>query len=293
MCANAGLARPADPHAVLTQASGDFTISNSVDGHAIFQASGLAPGQSVTGTVQLSNPSQLDGDLSLAQLDVQDQPGANGGRLSDAVRLDVTDVTGGSSVPVFAGQFASVGTRPLGLIGAGQSRTFRFTASLPDTGNPPSATGGDNAFAGSGLTARYAWTATSEDVGGSGQEVAPVVKLKVVTKRLLKRGILDVLASCDQACRVSTYAQLPKATKHAKKAPRTTARTALIAVPDKAARLRLKISKKSNRQLVKALRTKRRVVLRVNLTATAAAGGPSRAYSRRVSVERPKPTRRR
>src|SRR5215210_1615573 len=199
VCAGTGMARPAHPHAVLTQAAGDFTIANSADGRAIFQASGLAPGQSVTGTVQLSNPSRLDGDLSLAQLDVQDRPGTNGGQLSGAVHLDITDVTGGSSVPVFAGQFASVGTRSLGAIGAGESRTLRFTASLPDTGTPPSATGGDNAFAGSGLTARYSWTATSDDVGGSGQEVAPLVKLKVGTKKRLKKGILDLLASCDKA----------------------------------------------------------------------------------------------
>jgi hypothetical protein len=293
VCASTGLAQPDRPHAVLTQASGDFTIANSLDGRAVFQASGLAPGESVTGTVQLSNPGQLDGELNLAQLDVQDKPGANGGRLSGAVRLDITDVTGGSSVPVFAGQLASVGTRPLGPIGAGQARTFRFTASLADTGTPPSATGGDNAYAGSGLTARYAWTATADDLGGGGGQVAPVVKMKVVTKKLLKKGILDVMASCDKACRVSTYAQLPKAKKRAKKAPKTKARTALIAIPGKSARLRLKISKTSKRQLVKTLRKKRRVVLRVNLSATAASGGPSRAYSKKVSVKRPKPTRRR
>jgi len=203
-------------------------------------------------------------------------------------------VTGGSSVPVFSGQLATVGTRPLGPIGSGQARTFRFTASLPDTGQPPSSTGGDNAYAGSGLTAGYAWTATSDDVSGSGigGEVAPVVKIRVVTKKLLKKGILDVMTSCDKACRVSAYAQMPKP-RRGKKAAKSRVRTALLTIPNKTARVRLKISKKSKRALVKMLRKKRRVALRVNVTVSAAAGGPSRAYSRKVSVKRPKPKRRR
>src|SRR4051812_30015864 len=77
-----------EPLAVISQASGTFAITNSLDGQAIFQAQGLAPGRSVTGTVQLSNPGALAGDLGLHQLDVADQPGANGGRLSNALHLD-------------------------------------------------------------------------------------------------------------------------------------------------------------------------------------------------------------
>jgi spore coat-associated protein N len=296
VCAGSGLASPAPPHAILVDASGDLQVTNSLDGQAIFQANGLAPGESVTGTVQLSNTGALAGDLGLAQLDVQDQPGANGGRLSDAVQLDITDVTGGNSVPVFTGQLATVGSRPLGQLAAGEERTFQFTASLPDTGIPPSSTGGDNAYVGSGLTATYSWTATAEDpgtgggVGGSGLEPAPVVKVRVITKKLLKRGVLDVMTTCDAACRVSAYAQLPKP-RRARKAPRTRTRTATLTVPNKAARIRLKLSRKSKRALAKTLRTKRRVVLRVNLSVSAAGGGPAKAISRKAVVKRPKTTR--
>jgi hypothetical protein len=135
-----------------------------------------------------------------------------GGRLSNAVSLDIKDVTGGSSIPIFAGQLGGFGSRPLGAIGPSEARTFRFTASLP---------AGDNAYAGSGLTVRYAWTATATGPGPAPSEVVkPVVKLKVNSKKLLKRGILDVMASCDVACRVSAYAQLPKA-KGVRKAAKT------------------------------------------------------------------------
>ena len=106
------------PQAVISMVSGELHVTNSRDGQAIFQAQGLAPGESVTGTVQLSNTGDLTGDLGFQQLDVQDQPGANGGRLSDAVHLDVEDVTGGSLVPVFAGQL-------------GASRTARSATSRP------------------------------------------------------------------------------------------------------------------------------------------------------------------
>ncbi len=95
-----------------------------------------------------------------------DQPGVNGGKLSNAVHLDVQDVTGGGAVPVFSGQLAGLQSRALGNIAPGEARTYRFTASLPDTGAPPSPTSGDNAYAGSSLTARYAWTATAPDPGG-------------------------------------------------------------------------------------------------------------------------------
>jgi hypothetical protein len=44
-------------------------------------------------------------------------------------------------VPIFTGQLGGLGSRSLGGIGAGDSRTFRFTASLPE--------GGDNAAASS------------------------------------------------------------------------------------------------------------------------------------------------
>jgi hypothetical protein len=288
--AGSGSAEPAQPAAVLTQATGDLHVTNSQDGHAIFRATGLAPGGSVTGTVHLQNTGTLPGDLGLAQLDVQDQPGAGGGRLSDVVSLDISDVTAGSSVPVFTGRLAGLGSRALGAIGPGAARTFRFTATLPDGGLPPSAGGGDNAYAGSGLTVRYAWTATATGTSPT-PSGDPVVKIRLRGKKLLRRGFLDVMTSCDIACRVSAYAQLPKP-KRARKAPRTRRRTATLTVPNKTARLRLKVSRTAKRRLLKALSRKKRVVLKVKVGVSAASGGPSKSYTRKLKVKRQKLTRR-
>jgi spore coat-associated protein N len=274
--AGSGAATPAAPEAVLTQATGDLHVANSQDGRAIFQATGLAPGRSVSGTVELANSGSLPGDLGLQQLGLQDQPGAGGGRLSDVIHLDVSDITAGSSVPIFTGQLGGLGSRSLGSIGPSDSRTFRFTASLPE--------GGDNAYAGSGLTVSYQWTATSTGSGSGGSGGSePVVKIRLRSTKLLTRGFLDVIASCDIACRVSAYGRVP----------RTKRRTATLTIPNRAARIRLKVGKKARGQLLRKLRTKRRVVLRVNVSVTAAGGGPARAYTRKLSVKRATAKRRR
>jgi hypothetical protein len=284
----------AEPRAVISLASGELHVTNSRDGQAIFQAQGLAPGRSVTGTVQLSNVGALAGDLGFQQLEVQDQPGVNGGRLSDAVHLDVEDVTGGNVVPVFSGQLGTLQSRALGNIVPGEVRTYRFTASLPDGGAPPSPTSGDNAYAGSSLTARYSWTATAPDPGegggGTGGGIGtaePTLRFYVVSKKVLKRGVLDVMATCDRACRVSAWARLPKP-RGARRRLATSRRTATLTIPGKAARIRLKLRRKSKRQLHKMLRRKRKVALRVTLSVRAASGGPAKTYSKKVVVKRPK-----
>jgi len=308
--AAAGMGGKAEPpHAVISQVSGELHLTNSRDGQAIFQAQRLAPGRSVTGTVQLANSGSLTGALSVQQLDVVDQPGANGGKLSNKVTLNVQDVTGGGAVPVFAGQLAAFGTRALGNIAPGAARTYRFTASLPDSGAPPSPTSGDNAYKGSALAVRYSWTATAPDpvdggggtggtgsgggetgggeTGGGGVIVEPTFSFRVNSKKVLKRGVLDVMATCDRACTVSAFARLLKV-RGSRKLVRTARRTATLTVPGKTARIRLKLSRKSRRLLQRALRRKRKVVIRVTANVNAVGGGPVKAYTKKVVVKRPR-----
>jgi len=281
-CVNAGASPPPRPaEAVLTQATGDLRLSNSQDGQAIFQASGLAPGGSVTGTVQLTNSGTLPGDLTLQQIDVNDSPGPGGGRLSSVVNLQIADVTDGSSIPVFSGQLAGLGNRPLGAIGPGEARTFRFTATLPDT---------DNAFAGSGLTVRYAWNASASDGGGPGPSEQPVATFKVNSKKLLTRRFLDVTASCNIACRISAQALLPKP-KRGKKAMKSRVRTAILTTPNKAGRIRLKISKKAQRGLRQLVAKKHRAVVKVKLDVSPAAGGTTTPYTKKATLKAAKKKR--
>jgi len=265
---------------VLTQATGDLQLSNSQDGQAIFQASGLAPGRSVTGTVRLTNSGTLPGDLALQQLDMNDQPGPGGGRLSNIVSLDIADVTGGSSIPVFSGPLGGLGSRSLGAIGPGEARAFRFTASLPDT---------DNAFAGSGLTVRYAWNASAED-GGPVPSEQPVASFRLHSKKLLTRRFLDVTSSCDIACRISAQVQLPKL-RRGMRGLKSRVRTATLSVPNRPARIRVTISTKAQRGLRQYLTRKKRAVVRVRLNVSAATGGPSVLYSKKATVKAARRTR--
>ena len=290
VCANAVTASPErdGPYAILTDATGDLSIWNSLDGQAVFQFHGLAPGHSVSGTVQLKNTGSLPGDLGLEQLDLLDQPGANGGRLSQAVRLDITDVTNGSSIPVFAGQIGALASQPLGAIGPAEGRTFHFRASLPDTGTPPSPTGGDNAYAGSGITMRYAWNATASDpIGPSGPGGSPptppkVTKFRVDKRHLQRKGWLDVYLACDRACHWTISAQGIKSSKGVKF--KTTKVT--LPVANKSARVRMKLTKKGRRVLKKVLKRRTRKPFYLQVKLSTVVEGQTFAFKKKAKLTR-------
>jgi hypothetical protein len=71
-CAQPGVSM--QPRAEISQACGDFSVSNSRDGQAIFRAEGLAPGGTVSGTVELTNTGRLPGELGIEQADIRDRP---------------------------------------------------------------------------------------------------------------------------------------------------------------------------------------------------------------------------
>lgn len=296
-CVGSGVAgqEKAGPYAVLTDATGNLNVTNSLDGQAIFQFSGLAPGRSVSGTVKLANIGGMPGDLALDQLDVRDRPGANGGALSDAVQLDITDISDGNSIPIFAGRLGNLGKQAVGAVGPGQLRTFRFRASLPSHGTPPSATGGDNAYAGSSLTMHYAWTATEGGpIGGSGggfgggpqtkppiTETRPTLTYRVNVRKLLSRGWLDVLARCNRGCTLIVSATAPKKT-----GVRFRKKIVTLPLPNKTARVRLTLTRKDRAALARASRKHPKLVLRVNVKLVAAGWGTTIPHGKKVTVKR-------
>jgi hypothetical protein len=303
----AGAARvaraPDEPATVeITNVSGTLQVANSRSGQAIFQAAGLAPGRTVNGTVQLSNTGTLAAELTVAQLGMQDQPGAHGGRLSSRVQLEVHDVTGGSSIPVFSGPLGGLGSQPLGSIAPGAARTYRFTASLPNSGTPPNPNAGDNAYVGSGVTTRFVWTATANDagdppgtggLGGSGTGgngtagySPPRFSFRVSARRVLRRGSLDALVRCERSCSLEAWATLSKG-----RGARIAHRYARLPLPDRTARIRLNLSANGRKALRRLLEGRRRAVLRVHLRVLPA-GGAIRRYSTQVVVKRPNPKRR-
>lgn len=274
---------PSAPRAEIAQVQGDLAVANSRDGQAIFLAQGLAPGESRSGEVELTNSGRLAGSLSLIQSDVADQPGPGGGRLSSRVDLSIRDLTNPvAPVTVFAGPLARLAGLELGTIAPGAKRRYSFTVRLPDGGRPAGPQAGDNAYLGSALTVRYAWHATAPDEPAPpllAPSAAPKVSFKVRAGKLLKRGHLDVVARCSQPCRLT--AQAREQTRKRRKL-RIRRKGLVISEPAKARTLRLKLSRKQRRNLAK----RRRLVLKVSVTARATSGGPTTTASRKVTVRR-------
>lgn len=146
---------------VQAYARGALSLKNSRNGAPIFSASNLAPGGSVTGAVTISDTGRLSGSLALSSSNLLDRPGPNGGRLGLLLDLRIDDVTGGTDRPIYAGKLAAMPRQELGCLRRGGKRIYRFTATFPDGGLPPSPTTGDNAFQGSAVSVDYLWTLRS------------------------------------------------------------------------------------------------------------------------------------
>ncbi len=145
----------ATPRIEMAAAQGALTLSNSMEGEAIFRADAMRPGEEVTGTVRISNTGTVVGALSLATAGgVIEAPGIGGGLLSSRLELRVLDVTNAQRpVSVYAGLLAAMPSVAIGAIAPGEQREFAFVASMPSAG------AADNAFQGAQLSAGFTWTA--------------------------------------------------------------------------------------------------------------------------------------
>jgi spore coat-associated protein N len=153
---SAGPDRAAGPRAVAL-ADGSLALSDSLGGGAILTAAGVAPGDTVEGTLTVRNTGSLPGELGLSSARVQ-ASGAHGRDLLDALELRIVDVTGGASVPVHDGTLADVDVEDLAVLAPGAGRTLRFVARLPAGGDAR-----DNRLQGASVQLAYAWTLTATD----------------------------------------------------------------------------------------------------------------------------------
>lgn len=145
----------ADARSMRTHAAGAMRIAGSGSEEAIFSAANMAPGESVRGTVDIRNLGHGPAALTLAPLNLSDDPGPGGGHLSSELRLTVRDITGRSNGIVYAGSFGSLRTSRVGALAPGERRRYAFEATLP-AGSPA----GDDPFAGASTDVDYRWTLT-------------------------------------------------------------------------------------------------------------------------------------
>ena len=134
LIAGVASALPTDPKLGSISAQGPVGLSSSKANVALLQGTGIKPGDSVTGIVTLTNKGDRTGKLGLSITGVHDTPGLYGGRLSSVLQLRIDDLSTGSA-PVQT-SLATASNLPLADLKGRQSRTYKVTATFPDTGIP-------------------------------------------------------------------------------------------------------------------------------------------------------------
>jgi spore coat-associated protein N len=133
--------------------AGALTVST--DKGAIFHAANLQPGDTVTGTVTVSNTGDVPGVFSLGM--ASPALSGTGSSLAGRLQLTVDELDPGNGVtatPLPATLVADVGTAALGTWAGHTSRTYRFSLAWP------AGLAGDNAYESSGLSLDFTWNAT-------------------------------------------------------------------------------------------------------------------------------------
>jgi hypothetical protein len=189
----AGGRGPTGAELTATTTSGSITIRNSLEGAAILTTGSMRPGSSVQGEVKITNAGTAAA-IRLSKSHLTDVLGPFGGALSGRLQLTVEDLAKPASPIVYSGPLSSLPSVALGSFAQGQAHTFRFTVTLPNAGQPPSSSTGDNLYQGSSTSVQFDWTAT-----GPG---APVLNFRAPTPQRFGKGVL-VRASCTLACRVA------------------------------------------------------------------------------------------
>jgi hypothetical protein len=147
---------------LLAAANGRIELTNSKPDAAIVTAAELVPGKTVAGSVKVGMTGQGDARLRVAPRLAATSPGLFGGQLYDALRIKL-DRPGAihpkNRRPVYKGRLSGMGRMGLGSVAAGATRRYRISVTMPDSGQPPSPTAGDNAYQGSSAQVSFVWSA--------------------------------------------------------------------------------------------------------------------------------------
>jgi hypothetical protein len=158
-----------------TMTSGALSLSNSKEGEAIFTASNLAPGHATEGTVTIANTGSAAGSLALSASELSDSPGTYGGNLSEVLDLQIAEA--GSGTEVYSGPLDSMPEQKLSPLAPGDSRTYRFLVSLPESESPAADWAGENIYQSASTSVGYDWmlTEAQEPGGAEPPESVPTV----------------------------------------------------------------------------------------------------------------------
>jgi hypothetical protein len=122
-------------------------VAVEVGGTADLSVSGLVPGQSREATIRVANAGSEPSAMTLST-DLADRAGVGGVPLSSVLVLRIASPSG---TVLYSGPLAALHRLHLGRIGAGATRSLRFTVTLPGSAG--------NEVEGSTLSAGLSWTA--------------------------------------------------------------------------------------------------------------------------------------
>jgi spore coat-associated protein N len=135
--------------AAVGQGTGPLVGSDRADA-AVLVAQGMAPGESRSGVVTVTNAGDAAGAFVLTGTGLAD----SGARLSSVLGLTVQDVTPGRALSqLYAGPLSGLSGISLGTLAQGEARTYRFTVNV--------AAGAGNAYQGATTSMSFVWTTTA------------------------------------------------------------------------------------------------------------------------------------
>jgi hypothetical protein len=117
-----------------TLAAGSLELSSSLPNQAIVAASGMAPGNSRQGTINIGNKGDVAGAVTLRATGLTEPS------LAAVIDLKVEDTTG-KVTQIWSGKVGSFNSVGLGSFAAGSTRTYRITLSWPAASNEASLQG--------------------------------------------------------------------------------------------------------------------------------------------------------
>jgi hypothetical protein len=267
-------------------ASGAVQVANSHDGSAILSGA-LGPGDSLTGTVTISNIGSAAGPLTLGLSHLTDTPGPGGGFLSRKLNLQVDEVTNPlAPVSVYRGPLNSLNPTGLGTFATGATHIYRFTVSW--TAGPV-----DPTMAGSTMSVQFDWSAGDSSPTTTTTPpaavtppppatiAAPKLSLSMAsTQSVIKSGGVQATAQCAVACTVvaTGYVQASGAAKTYRLVPASKS-----AAAGRKVSLKLRLPGHARGPLRAALRAHRLLVVPITFTATGSTGKVTRV-KRKIRV---------
>ena len=144
----------ANPGNVVT--AGNLSHTNSKDTAAILTVTKLKPGESRSGTVDITNTGDIDGVFSIARTITADTA-PNGNPFAAKINLKIEDVTAGGA-PLYDGLLSAMNsTIGANTVTPGATHQYKFTVTFND-GGP---NGADNQYKSASVTTRFNWEAVN------------------------------------------------------------------------------------------------------------------------------------